>query len=236
LGARADGRVPRRGEPVWHVYTAPVPATEDACWLADVPPWLARLRAFRAEVLFADGLRPAFRDVDGRFRDDDPVDPFAHHVVATLDGVPIATLRVVPIEFTRIGFCERMFGGRAVEKVLAAAGSTRATTWEGSGWAVGPTRRGAAMGSRVLAAGSAVARELGLTTAIGAAGRRYGQLYRILSAGYQRAEDIAPVEVPSLADDVQLVHGTLDELRPSFRDLVERIRPLLRWDTGHPLG
>lgn len=127
-----------------------------------------------------------------------------------------------------------MYGSAAVERALADVGVGRDEAWEGSGWAVEPSRRGAAMGTRVLAAGSAVARELDLSTAIGASGRRYGQLHRILAAGYRRAEGIEPVEVDSLADEVQLVHGTLHELRPSFQDLVERSTDLLRWVDWSP--
>lgn len=168
--------------------------------------------------------------MDGRFRDDDPADLVAHHVVARIEGAIVATLRVVPLAATGNGFCERMFGTPVIDRVLAEAGVPRSAAWEGSGWAVEPSRRGAAMGPRVLAAGSAVAARLGLGHAIGAAGRRYGQLYRILAAGYRRADGVPPVTVTALADDVALVHGALTELRPAFRELVDRSVDLLRWD------
>lgn len=192
----------------------------DGAWDGPVPAWLAEVREFRAEILHNGGLRPAFHR-DGRFCDDDPADPFAHHVVARVDGAIVATLRIVPLAATAVGFCERMFGTAVIDRVLAQVGVTRKETWEGSGWAVEPTRRGAAMGPRVLAAGSAAARGLGLTTAIGSSGKRYGQLYRILAAGYRCAEGVDPVGVDSLADDVQLVHGRLVELEPAFQRLVE---------------
>lgn len=208
----------------WHVHTAP----------AEVPDWLVALRRFRAEVLYNDGLRPSFRLPDGTFHDDDPADLHAHHVVATVDDLPVATLRVVPLAAAGRGFCDRLIGVDGVDDLLGRIGLARAEVWEGSGWAVQTTRRRAAMGARVLAAGSAVARDLGMATAIGAAGSRYGQLYRILAVGYQRADWLEPVHVPDLADDVHLVHGTLDNLRSGFRTLVEQTSDLLQWHDNSP--
>ena len=214
------------GDICWHVHP---PA-----WDGTVPDWLAALRTFRAEVLHAEGLRPSFRGPDGSYHDEDPVDPFAHHVVATVGGALVASLRVVPLATSRDGVCERVFGTAVLEKVLAGLGVDRSQVWEGSGWAVEPGRRGAAMGARVLAAGSAVAAALGLDTAIGASGTRYGQLYRILSAGYRRAPGVAPVVAEAFADDIQLVHGKLHELRPGFQVLVAQAADLLRWIPAHP--
>jgi hypothetical protein len=220
----------------WHVHTPVLrePGTGDPAGAADVPEWLVRLRRFRAEVLWADGLRPAFRGTDGEFHDDDPVDPFAHHVVATADGVPVATLRIVPLAVTELGFCDRLLGTGVVDAMLEQLGLARTEAWEGSGWAVQPNRRRADTGARALAGGSAVARELGLHTAIGAAGSRYGQLRRILAAGYRRAESIGPIHVPALADDVQLVHGTLDTLESGFQALVEQASGQLLWKQSSP--
>jgi hypothetical protein len=214
----------------WHVHP-PVAGPGDG--RSGVPEWLTELRRFRAEVLWSGGLRPAFRDTDGGFRDDDPIDLHSYHVVTTDGGEPIATLRVVPIA-AGSGFCDRLLGRAVVDRLLDQLGTDRDDTWEGSGWAVQPSRRRAAMGARVLAAGSAVARELGLHTAIGAAGSRYGQLVRILAAGYRRAEGAEPVPVSSLADDVYLVHGTLDTLRPGFQALVEQASDLLEWEQHSP--
>lgn len=211
-------------ELLWEVYPPPVGETE----------WLAAMRRFRAEVLHADGLRPAFRGPDGRFRDEDPTDLVAHHVVATEGGTPVAALRIVPLAATGQGFCERLIGSGALEQLLDRIGTDRADTWEGSGWAVRADRRRGAMGANVLAAGQGVARTLGLRMAIGAAGSRYGQLYRILAAGYRTAPDVGSIHVPALVDDLHLVHGTLDTLRPGFQAAVERVSDLLRWEDHSP--
>lgn len=238
-GVARPGRaaVATNGGPVWLVHRPPSVDAGDGVLWDPAPAWLEEIRSFRAEVLYADGKRPRFRDADGRFRDDDPVDGFAHHLVACCDGAVIASLRIVPIVETGIGFCERVFGSTAVDELLSNLGTSRATTCEGSGWAVAPTRRGAAMGSKVLAAGTGVARELGFSTMIGAAGRRFGQLYRAMSVGYRTAPGVPPVEVASLADEVHLVHLGPDQWRPAFREHVERLTPRLVWsNAAHPLG
>jgi hypothetical protein len=199
-------------------------------WDGEIPEWLVQLRRFRAEVLHADGLRPSYRAADGTFHDDDPCDPFAYHVVALSDGALTATLRIVPLGETSTGVCDRLLGTDAVDKALAELGVDRSEACEGSGWAVHARRRRAAMGVRSLAAAPAVTGALGLRVMIGAVGVRYGALYRVLSAGYQRTPGFAPVEVPTFADEVQLVHMTFDKLRPSFRARVEQLAELLQWD------
>jgi hypothetical protein len=221
-------------EPYWQVHLPIAADSGDGRWHGPVPGWLAELRRFRAEMLYADGLRPKYRALDGTYRDDDPCDPFSYQVVGWLDDVPVATMRVVPLAATRAGMCERLLGTSVLEPVLDVIGADRATTCEGSGWAVHAGRRGAAMGMRSLAAGIAVARVLGMRTMVGAVGIRYGALYRALSVGYRRAPGVDPVPVPALVDDVQLIHMTFDDLRPGFRERVEQVAELLRWDGASP--
>ena len=180
-------------------------------------------------MLDADGLRPAFRRPDGVFRDDDPADPFAYHVVTVHDGEPIATFRVLRLTATHSGVCERLLGTDALKRLLIQLGIDQAVAWEGSGWTVQPTRRGVGIGLRMLAAGEAVATKLGLIQGIGAWGTRYGQLYRVLSAGYRCAPRLDLIPVPALADDIQVVYGTLTTLRPAFQALVTETADLLEW-------
>ena len=217
-------------------WRAHVPLAADESWDGAVPGWLAELRRFRAEMLYADGLRPAFRGSDGIFCDDDPSDPFAYHVVAIDDGKPIATFRVLRLTATHSGVCERLLGTDVLNQWLSKLGIDRAQAWEGSGWAVQPTRRGSGVGLRTLAAGEAVATQLGLTQGIGATGTRYGQLQRVLSAGYRPVPGLDPIPVPTLADDIQIVYGTLTALRPTFRALVTQTANLLEWQDARPTG
>jgi hypothetical protein len=199
-------------------------------WDGEIPEWLVQVRRFRAEVLHADGLRPGFRAADGTFRDDDPCDPFAYHVVGLTDGAPTAALRVVPLAETCTGVCERLLGTAAVETALAELGLDRSEACEGSGWAVHAKRRRLGMGVRSLAAASAVTGALGLRVMLGAVGVHYGALHRVLATGIQRIPGFPPVAVPAYADEVQLVHMTFDKLRPSFRARVEQLAELLQWD------
>jgi hypothetical protein len=210
----------------WCVY---VPPAADGSWDGATPGWLAELRRFRAEMLYAEGLRPAFRGPDGIFRDDDPADPFAYHVVAVHDGKLIATFRVLRLTATHSGVCERLLGTDALNRWLTRLGIDHTLAWEGSGWVVRPIWRGMRMGLRMLAAGEAVATKLGLTHGIGASGTRHGQLYRVLSAGYRLVPGLDPIPVPALADDIQIVHGTLTTLRPAFQTLVAQTAELLEW-------
>jgi hypothetical protein len=199
-------------------------------WDGEIPEWLVQLRRFRAEVLYADGLRPGYRAADGTFRDEDPCDPFAYHVVALTDGAPTATLRIVPLGETSSGVCERLLGTDAVDKALAELGVDRSEACEASGWAVHAKRRRLGLGVRSLAAASAVTGALRLRIMLGAVGVHYGALNRVLSVGLQRVPGFPPVAVPALVDEVQLVHMTFDKLRPSFRARVERLAELLQWD------
>ncbi|HET9254509.1 MAG TPA: hypothetical protein VFO16_04820 [Pseudonocardiaceae bacterium] len=180
-------------------------------------------------MLYADGLRPAFRRPDGVFRDDDPADPFAYHVVTIHDDRPIATLRVLRLSATHSGVCERLLGTDALNRLLTRLGIDQTVAWECSGWAVQPIRRSGGLGLRMLAAGGAVANKLDLTQGIGASGTRYGQLYRVLSAGYRLVPELDPIPVPALADDIQIVYGALTALRPAFQALVTQTAELLEW-------
>lgn len=213
----------------WHVHSPPA-GEGGGDWTGPVPEWLAALRGFRAEALYADGLRPGFRAPDGRYVDEDPADLHAYHVMATAAGLPVATLRVVPLAAVGRGFCDRLLGSGGVDAVLDQLDAKRGDAWEASGWAVHLSRRRTGVSAQVLAAGAAVARDLGLHMGLGASGSRYGQLYRVLAAGYRLVDRVEPIPVPALADDIQLVHGTLDMVRPGFLALVEQTDGLLEWE------
>lgn len=207
----------------WSVRPPPTPGEPP-------PDWLVRLREFRAEVLHADGLRPAYRLPDGTFADPDPGDLVAHHVLVRDADDLVGALRVIPLAATRAGFCERLVGSAGIEQLLAALDAQRADIGEASGWAVAPQRRSEALGPRVLAAGVAVAQMLGLPTTVGAVGRRYGQLYRALAAGFCRAPGFDLVEVAALSDDLQLMFGRYEDLRPGFRSVVDQATEMLQWE------
>lgn len=186
------------------------------------------VRAFRARVLHDGGRRPGFRTADGRYDDPDPIDEHAHHVVVTVDGAIAGVLRVVPLDTTDRGFCDRLLGPARVEEILARAGTHRAAVWEGSGWAADPGRRSGLLGARVLAAGTAVAEALGRTHLLGAAGVRGGQYLRVRQLGYRAAEGVGPVPLPRMADEVRIVCGPSATTAPGFRALVARAAAELR--------
>ena len=204
-------------EPRWTLHPPPAEAG---------PARLEQVRAFRGELLHDGGRRPGFGSPAGPF-DADPLDLPARHVVATEDGRPAAVLRVLewPAAGTG-GVCARLLGADRLREVLA--GQRPDDLWEGSGWAVRPGPGRAALALRTLAAGFAVARSLGRYTLVGACGTRYGQLHRVLTAGLRCVEGVDPIPSPPLADDLRLVHGHLDQLRPGFRTLVDEIGPRIQ--------
>lgn len=138
------------------------------------------------------------------------------------------------LEATGTGVCERLLGKPELTRMVRELGGDPATAWEAAGWAVRPDRRAGSMGARVVAAGWAVARELGLGLCVGAAGTRYGQLYRILSVGYRRVPGRDPLDVPDLVDEIQFVYATPATLRPGFIALMEHAVDLLHWDDEPP--
>ncbi|TCK26821.1 hypothetical protein [Pseudonocardia endophytica] len=207
--------------PDWHVLE---PQAAGTPW-----PMLDAVRCFRGRLLYDDGLRPAFAGGTDGPCDDDPADLGAHHVVAVSGGEPCAALRVLPLDDGSAGFCDRLLGDGATARLLTRLDVPLEDAWEGSGWAVRPGPGRARTAAETLAAGVAVARELGRDTLVGASGTRYGQLHRVLSAGFRRAPGVDPVTVPELADDLQVVLGHVDTLRPEFRALVDRMTPRLSW-------
>jgi hypothetical protein len=211
--------------PDWHVLAPPTSGTPG--------PVLDAVRRFRGRLLFDDGLRPSFAGGPDGPRDDDPADLGAHHVVAVDGDEPCSALRVLPLDEGPAGFCDRLLGAGATARLLDRLDVPLDGAWEGSGWAVRPGPGRARMAAETLAAGVAVARELGRETLVGASGTRYGQLHRVLSAGFRRAPGVDPVTVPELADDLQIVLGHVDTLRPEFRSLVDRMSPRLSWPARH---
>jgi hypothetical protein len=199
---------------------------------ADRP--LDQIAEFRGQVLYDGGRRPAYRGPDGRCADPDQSDLDAYHITATADSDLVGVMRVVPLKVTSHGVCQRLLGSDGLGRLLAAIDADRSDTWEGSGWAVLPTHRSNGLGRALLAAGSALAGQLGLRVAIGAAGVRYGQYARIRTAGFRPVPGFGPLPVAKFADEVRMVWGTHEHLAPEFRELIRQVGDQLKWPGASP--
>ncbi len=206
---------------------------EALVWTVHVPPSvdgsLAEIAEFHGEVLYDGGRRPSYRRPDGRCADPDPSDRDAYHVTASTSAGLAGVLRVAPLRATGQGVCQRLLGSDGLGRLLATIGADRASTWEGSGWAVRASHRSNGLGRGLLAAGAALAARLELRVAIGAAGVRYGQYARIRQAGYRAVPGFGPLPVAKFADEVRMVWGADDHLAADFRELVEAVGDQLTW-------
>ena len=213
----------------WLVYPPPARKPD---WAGFAPGWLLELQRFRGEVLYNNGLRPAFQTPDGQLSDPNPADPYAYHIIARTTDEVVASLRVIPLTCTDQGFCEQLLGPDGLRRLMRTIGCSRNQVWEGSGWAVCQSWRNASIGSQAVAAGFAVAGKLQLPVAIGASGTRYGQLNHVLTMGYREVPGFGLLPAPTLSDDIRLVYGAFTTLRPAFRDLVDRVAGQLIYETA----
>ena len=211
---------------------------ETLVWTVHTPPGaersLVEIARFRGEVLYDGGRRPTYRLPDGRCVDPDPSDRDAYHVTASTSSGLIGVMRVVPLRATDQGVCQRLLGSDGLGRLLTTVGADRASTWEGSGWAVEAAHRTNGVGLALLAAGTALARRLELRVAIGAAGVRYGQYARIRRAGYRPVPGFDPLPVAKFADEVRMVWGADEHLATEFRELTEMVADQLKWPGPSP--
>jgi hypothetical protein len=200
---------------------------EPLTWTVHTPPGgdrsLSAISEFRGEVLYDGGRRPAYLRPDGRCADPDPSDQDAYHVTASTPSGLVGVMRVIPLLATSRGVCQRLLGSDDLGRLLTIIDADRAETWEGSGWAVSAVHRSNGLGRELLAAGTALAGQLGLRVAIGAAGVRYGQYARIRQAGYRAVPGFDPLPVAKFADEVRMVWGAEEHLVPEFRQLMKRV-------------
>lgn len=138
---------------------------------------LDELRTFRAEVLYADGRRPEFRDPHGRFIDDQEIDSGAYHLTAraSVDGPLLAYARIAVPELSDGFQCRELLGPNALRAALEGFGVNGERVVEAGRLVVKQKRQGRQLGKLFISVGLAVVRVHGAEATIGTAGVLDGQ-------------------------------------------------------------
>jgi GNAT superfamily N-acetyltransferase len=147
---------------------------------------IAVIRAFRAEVYYADGRRPSFRAPDGTFADPDDADLLGYHITCRDDhGVLVGCLRAVPAELLSSSPVEAHLGPGRTAELLGALGLDRTGLLEGGRLAVTATRRLRGVAAALMMVTLALARHVGRPVIWGTAGEGEGQYRFFTRFGYR---------------------------------------------------
>lgn len=139
------------------------------------------IRAFRAEVYFADGGRPSFRGPDGRFADPDEADLHSYHIVCRdQNGVIAGCLRLGRADLLGFSAVRARLGPEGAAHLLGELGIGPAQLFEGAGLAVTVTRRLQGVAAALVLAALALARHVQRPVIWATAGEGEGQ-YRVLT-------------------------------------------------------
>lgn len=142
---------------------------------------IAEIRAFRAEVYYADGRRPSFRASDGRFADPEDVDLRAYHITCRDDdGALVGCLRAVPAELLAASPVEAHLGPERAAELIAQLGTDYTGLLEGGRLAVTGTRRLQGVAAAAMMVTLALARHIEHPVTWGIAGEGEGQ-YRFFT-------------------------------------------------------
>jgi hypothetical protein len=207
----------------WNVF----PPLGEACngGGQSLPDWLDDVRTLRGSVFFDDGRRPNFR-TDGRFSDPDPVDLFAHHILA-YDGLRlVGCVRVYRLTVNGPACAtERILGEESFSDVLHQQGAQRSDTVEIGRWTVLPEYRANGPGMQLAAAAATLATTLAngcvslVVCTVGTGDQQDLMLARI---GLTPAPVTSPIRCDDFNDDVRVMYcADTDRLNVRFRKMMD---------------
>ena len=218
---------PRSRSLSWHTC----PPVEERGDSGGLPDWLDEVRTLRASVFFAGGRRPHFR-TDGCFSDPDPVDLYAHHILAYDGPRLVGCIRVYRL-IANGPACvtERILGKESFSEVLHQQGAQRSDTIEIGRWVVHPAyRANGRLGTQLAAAAAILATALGNGSYV-----RQGMVVCSVGTGDQQdlllshigltaAPMAQPIRCDDFNDNVRVMHciGT-DDLNPRFRRVMDEM-------------
>jgi GNAT acetyltransferase-like protein len=187
----------------------------------------------RGRVLHAGGRRPQYRQADGSFLDQDPLDRCAYHILLRSSAYLIGCIRVVPLTSVPTCGTESLLGHQRFEHLLVNIGTTRDRAGEVGRWIVAPEYSRFRMGLRLISGVGALSKWLGLETVIANVGTRDGQAEILMRAGGRRVPGLSPIKSQEYNDD--LVVLTFDLMHPakSLGPLVAEMATLLSLEQGN---
>jgi hypothetical protein len=200
--------------------------------------WLEQLQAMRGRVLYQGGKRPQFRAADGRYVDSDPLDPLSYHVLGLVAGEIVACWRLFVVDRAEpLCLTEQLLGRSRFETALATLGVTRAACGEAGRWIVDPSQQQIGVGRRLVAAGLALSRSLGLREIIATVGTKDGQDRALVRAGTGAVPvpGIEPLHSNAFSDRVVVMHASPRVKDPSFKMLVDEMAEALDLGSGSAL-
>lgn len=174
----------------------------------DISPgdWLAELREFRGRVAWAGGRRPGFRRSDGTFHDAEESDLAAHHLILReeVTGSVVGCVRYAPLDELRDSSNIRSLDPILAADLLRTLGCSDSEVLEGGRLIVDPAWQRHGLATRLLVAGTALARICGKRLIWGTAGTRQRQEEVFLRLGYRRAASTL-VPAPHLDEDLSII-------------------------------
>ena len=200
------------------------------------PEWLNDIRTLRGSVFFDNGRRQHFKTKDGRFFDDDPIDPYAYHILSYDGARLVGCVRVyrwVPSGPAYV--TEKILGENRFTEVLYKLGVQRAATIEIGRWIVHPAYRASGRPGVQLAAGSAALAKMlesssgvqrGIVLcSVGTGDRQDLMLFRAGLAPVPAAE---PVNCIEFKDKVRVMYcANIQELNPRFLRMMNEMAKIL---------
>ncbi len=218
----------------WHLWPPPDRASDSGQRLSFN--WLNDVRSLRGLVLFDNGRRPHFRTEDGRFVDPDPIDLYAHHILAYDGSRLVGCVRVYRLAVNGPScVTEEVLGDISFSRFLRGLGTQRTDTVEIGRWIVDPEyRRNGRLGTRLAAASAALAAALGsgsvvqqraVICSVGTGDQQDSMLRRVGLASVPAAQ---AVECPNFSDDVCVMYCTgTDQLSIQFRSFMNEMAETL---------
>ncbi|MET7458519.1 hypothetical protein ABZT03_43285 [Streptomyces sp. NPDC005574] len=214
----------------WHLRIRRLPLA-----VCDTSAVLQDLRAFRAEILFAAGRRPAFRDFEGHFVDAHMLDHGAYHVTAHPEpsAPPSGYIRLAPPALTGHFQTRAFLGDDRFLSVLEADGMPERAVFEHARMVVAEHARGVGLGVLLNAAAIATARALGAAGMVGICGMDDGQHQLQQRFGFIICPGTEHYSAHYQDHVCAIVHRT-DDRNGEYEDLVHQLHQRITFAISEP--
>jgi hypothetical protein len=198
------------------------------------PEWLDEVRSLRGAALFDNGRRPKFKTGDGCYKDSDPIDPYAWHVLAYFGDSLVGCVRVYPLAGNRLPcLTETLLGEKQFLETLHSLGRHRNNAIEIGRWVVDPALRAQSnlapgIGVQLAAAAGAIALALVNQSedvnaiAIFSAGSRDNQSRMLSRIGLREVSGIEPLLSTEYDDVIRVMYCTRNQkMPPRFQRMMD---------------